>query len=51
MRDDRFINLPFVVGEGANTKVADFLAMLGKAGDLRSRVAPGIRVSGPALGP
>ena len=44
LRDDRFASLPFVVGDGANTKVPEFLAVLDKAGDLRSRIVAGIRV-------
>jgi cell division protein FtsQ len=45
VRDDRFSGLPFVVGEGANNKVGDFLALLDAAGDLRSRVVAGILVA------
>lgn len=42
--DDRFASLPFVVGEGANVNVGEFLALLDKAGDLRGRIVAGIRV-------
>ena len=45
VRDDRFMGLPFVVGEGANAKVGEFLALLDAAGDLRSRVVAGILVA------
>ena len=45
IHDDRFAKLPFVVGDGANAKVADFLALLDKAGDLRSRIVAGILVA------
>lgn len=45
VHDDRFATLPFVVGDGANAKVADFLALLDKAGDLRSRIVAGILVA------
>ena len=38
MRDGRFPDLPFVVGEGANTHLPDYLALLTKAGDLRSKI-------------
>ena len=44
VRDDRFLGLPFVVGDGANTKVGEFLKLLDAAGDLRSRVVAGILV-------
>lgn len=44
IHDGRFVGLPFVVGDGANTKVAEFLALLDAAGDLRSRIVAGIRV-------
>lgn len=44
VRDDRFVSLPFVVGDGANTKVAEFLAVLEAAGDLKGRIVAGIRV-------
>jgi cell division protein FtsQ len=45
MRDGRFPDLPFVVGEGANTHLPDYLALLTKAGDLRSKIRAGIFVS------
>ncbi len=44
VHDDRFMGLPFVVGDGANTRVGEFLALLDAAGDLRSRVVAGILV-------
>ncbi len=44
VHDDRFIGLPFVVGQGANAKVGQFLALLDAAGDLRGRIAAGILV-------
>ena len=40
MHDDRFAGLPFVVGEGANTQLDEFLALLDAAGDLRDRIRP-----------
>lgn len=43
--DDRFVALPFVVGEGANTHLEQFGALLDAAGDLRSRIKAGIRIS------
>lgn len=45
LRDDRFVALPFVVGEGANTHLDDFGALLEAAGDLRARIKAGIRIS------
>ena len=45
VHDDRFAKLPFVVGDGANAKVAEFLALLDKAGDLRARIVAGILVA------
>jgi cell division protein FtsQ len=44
VHDDRFVGLPFVVGDGANTKVDEFLKLLDAAGDLRARVVAGILV-------
>jgi cell division protein FtsQ len=44
IHDGRFVGLPFVVGDGANTKVGEFLALLDGAGELRSRIVAGIRV-------
>jgi cell division protein FtsQ len=46
MRDGRFADLPFVVGAGANTHLSDYLALIGKAGDLRSKIRAGVFVSG-----
>ena len=45
MRDGRFAELPFVVGEGANTHISDYLALIGKAGDLKSKIRAGIFVA------
>jgi cell division protein FtsQ len=44
LRDQDFADLPFVVGEGANQRVAEFLALLDVAGDLRSKIRAGILV-------
>ena len=44
MRDQRFTRLPFVVGEGANTRVADYLKILDAAGDLKARVTAGVLI-------
>ncbi|MBV8848379.1 MAG: FtsQ-type POTRA domain-containing protein [Methylobacteriaceae bacterium] len=45
MRDGRFVDLPFVVGEGANTHLSDYLALIDKAGDLKSKIRAGVLVS------
>jgi cell division protein FtsQ len=45
MRDDRFKRLPHVVGEGANSRAAEYLALLEAAGDLRPKIRAGILVS------
>ena len=46
MQDERYLNLPFVVGEGANTRNKDYLALLDAAGPLKSRVRAGTLVAG-----
>lgn len=46
MRDERFAHLPFVVGEGANGRVEEYLALLEAAGPLKSRIRAGTLVSG-----
>ena len=46
MRDGRFADLPFVVGEDANGRVKEYLALLEAAGPLRSRIRAGTLVSG-----
>ncbi len=46
MRDRRFINLPLVVGTGANERLGDYLTLLDVAGDLKERVRAGVLVSG-----
>lgn len=44
VRDDRFNDLPFVVGAGANQHLPDYLNLLAAAGDLHDRVTAGIYV-------
>lgn len=44
MRDQRFARLPFLVGEGANERVADYMKLLEAAGDFRSRIVAGVLV-------
>ena len=46
VRDARFNALPFVVGDGANTRVGEFGALLGAAGELRDEVRAGVLVGG-----
>ncbi|WP_342361306.1 cell division protein FtsQ/DivIB [Terrarubrum flagellatum] len=41
MRDPRFVDLPLVVGEGANKRAKDFVALLDVAPELRSRIRAG----------
>jgi cell division protein FtsQ len=46
LRDDRFIGLPFVVGEGAEKRLPEYVALLGAAADLAPRVKAGVLVAG-----
>jgi cell division protein FtsQ len=46
MQDERFADLPLVVGEGANARTRDYLALLDAAGPLKSRIRAGTLVSG-----
>ena len=45
LRDTQLSNLPFVVGEGANLRIDEFMSLLAAAGDLRSKIRAGILVS------
>jgi len=45
MRDQRFAGLPFVVGDGANARAAEFAALMEAAGDLRPRIRAGMLVA------
>lgn len=45
MHDQRLVHLPLVVGEGANKKLSQYLALLDLAGDLRERIRAGILVA------
>ncbi len=38
LNEARFINLPLVVGDGANARIAEYRALLDAAGDLRPRI-------------
>lgn len=46
LRDARFANLPLVVGEEANGRTKEYLALLDAAGPLRNRIRAGTLVSG-----
>jgi cell division protein FtsQ len=46
MRDGRFADLPFVVGNGANAHLSEYLALVAKAGDLKTKIRAGVFVSG-----
>ncbi|MCC3246538.1 FtsQ-type POTRA domain-containing protein [Methylocystis sp. WRRC1] len=46
LRDDRYLNLPFVVGEGAQKRLAEFSMLMKVAGDLAKRVKAGVLVAG-----
>lgn len=46
MRDPTLVDLPLVVGEGANLKAAEFVALLDAAGPLRSKIRAGMLISG-----
>lgn len=46
MRDDRYAALPLVVGDGANERLKDYLALIDAAGPLAERVKAGTYVSG-----
>ena len=44
VRDGRYADLPFVVGEGANTRVREFTALLDAMEELKPRVEAGVLV-------
>lgn len=46
MRDDRYASLPLVVGENANAKLPEYLALVAAAGPLADRIKAGTYVSG-----
>lgn len=46
MQDARFADLPLVVGEGANARTQEYLALLEAAGPLKGRIRAGTLVSG-----
>lgn len=46
MRDDRYASLPLVVGDDANGKLGEYLALVAAAGPLAERIRAGTYVSG-----
>ena len=46
MQDERYINLPFVVGENANVRSKEYFALLDAAGPLKERIRAGTLVAG-----
>jgi len=44
VRDNRYVDLPFVVGEGANERVREFVRLLDAMAELRPRVEAGVLV-------
>ena len=46
MRDDRYASLPLVVGDNANAKLPEYLALIAAAGPLADRIKAGTFVSG-----
>ncbi len=46
LNDDRFLGLPFVVGEGADKRLPEYTALRDGLGDLANRVKAGVLVSG-----
>jgi cell division protein FtsQ len=45
LRDAHFVNLPLVVGAGANARIGEYVALLNASGNLRPRIAAGILVA------
>ncbi len=46
LHEARYETLPLVTGPGANTRIADYVALLDAAGDLRPRIRAGLFVAG-----
>ena len=44
-RDEKYAGLPFVVGDGANTRIDEFIGLLDASGGLRDKIRAGILVS------
>jgi cell division protein FtsQ len=45
VKDARFLGLPFVVGEGAEKRLSEYVALVAAAGDIGSRIKAGVLVS------
>ncbi len=45
LRTDRYLTLPFVVGEGAQKRLPEYVALMKSMGDFAHRVKAGIRVA------
>ena len=45
IHDDRFVHLPFVVGEGANERIGEFHKIVEAAGDFKSKIRAGVLVT------
>lgn len=45
LRDDRYIDLPFVVGDGANARVQEFERIVAASGALKSHIRAGVLVT------
>ncbi|MEE7458989.1 peptide transporter [Methylorubrum populi] len=46
LRDERYVNLPLVVGAGANERLQEYLGLIEAAGPLGARIRAGTYVSG-----
>jgi len=44
MRDQRFVHLPFVAGDGANKRTGEYAKLLEAAGDMRRHIRAGVLV-------
>lgn len=45
LHDDKYVRLPLVVGAGANERLAEYIRILGAAGDLATRIKAGALVA------
>jgi cell division protein FtsQ len=46
MKDERFASLPFVVGEGAQKRLPEYVGLMNAAGDLGPRIKAGVLIAG-----
>jgi cell division protein FtsQ len=46
LRDERYLGLPFVVGDGAQKRLPEFLAVIAALGDIAPRIKAGVLVAG-----